>query len=248
MLAGMPEAAIQAFVDLAGPGSASTLLVNELRQLGGALSRPHPGAGAMPMLDGEFLALGVGIAATPEMGAAGAAGRRRDSSRRWRRSASGRQYLNFVEHADRSEHRVRPGHLGPAGHHQVGLRPRRGHRGEPPGAQDLRDRGLSASQAVRGNRSRHPLAGGAGTTLRAEAIVARCGTALLDSGAEDLDLRGPLLRTAGRLQDHRRTGGLDDVDERLGRRSHRRRAGRAGPGRSRPRRGSCCSAPGRPGR
>ena len=42
-----------------------------MRQLGGALSRPHPGAGALPMLDGRFLAFAGGIAATPEMGAAG---------------------------------------------------------------------------------------------------------------------------------------------------------------------------------
>jgi len=77
VLAGMPEEAIRAFVDLAGPASQATLFVNEIRQLGGALSRPHPGAGAMPTLDGEFLVLGAGIAATPEMGAAA----RRDARR-----------------------------------------------------------------------------------------------------------------------------------------------------------------------
>src|SRR6478609_2924471 len=98
VLAGMPEEAIRAFVDLAGPASQSTLLVNEIRQLGGALSRPHPGAGAMPTLDGEFLVLGAGIAATPEMGAAA----RRDADRlvaAMHPFRAGRQYLNFVEHA-----------------------------------------------------------------------------------------------------------------------------------------------------
>ena len=85
LLDGMPEPAIPAFVEHAGPGTTSTLLVHELRQLGGALGRPHPGAGAMPMVDGQFLAFGVGIAATPEMGAAGQRDAER-SSERWRRS------------------------------------------------------------------------------------------------------------------------------------------------------------------
>jgi hypothetical protein len=71
LLDGMPESAIEAFVEYAGPGTNSTLLIHELCQLGGALGRPHSGAGAMPMVSGQFLALGVGIAATPEMGAAG---------------------------------------------------------------------------------------------------------------------------------------------------------------------------------
>jgi len=97
LLDGMPEQAIQAFVDHAGPGTSSTLLIHELRQLGGALGRPDPAAGAMTMVDGQFLALGVGIAATPEMGAAG----QRDADAfigAMAPFASGRQYLNFVEH------------------------------------------------------------------------------------------------------------------------------------------------------
>ena len=97
LLDSMPEAAIDAFVEHAGPGTTSTLLIHELRQLGGALGRPHPGAGAMPMVEGQFLALGVGIAATPEMGAAG----QRDADALTEALApftSARQYLNFVEH------------------------------------------------------------------------------------------------------------------------------------------------------
>jgi hypothetical protein len=97
LLDGMPEDAIQAFLQHAGPGSTSTLLLHELRQLGGALGRPHQGAGALPMVRGAFLALGCAIAATPEMGAAG----QRDADVFVRALApfgSGRQYLNFVEH------------------------------------------------------------------------------------------------------------------------------------------------------
>ena len=98
MLRDMPEEAIQAFLEMAGPNSTSTLLMNELRQLGGALSRPHPGAGALPMLDGRFLLFGGGIAATPEMAAAG----QRDAQAlvdALAPFASTRQYLNFVEHS-----------------------------------------------------------------------------------------------------------------------------------------------------
>jgi hypothetical protein len=97
MLDGLPDAAIDAFVQQSGPDSRSTLLINELRQLGGALGRPHPGAGALPMLDGAFLAFGAAVAATPEMGAIG----RRDANDFAAALApfgSSRQYLNFVEH------------------------------------------------------------------------------------------------------------------------------------------------------
>jgi len=97
LLDGMPEAAIEAFVEQAGPGSTSTLLVSELRQLGGALSRPQPGAGALPAIDGAFLAFGVAIAATEQMAAAGL----RDANALVAALApfrSARQYLSFVEH------------------------------------------------------------------------------------------------------------------------------------------------------
>jgi hypothetical protein len=97
LLDGMPDAAIDAFVEQSGPGSTSSLLISELRQLGGALGRPHQGAGALPMLHGEYLALGCGIAATPEMGAAG----QRDADAfvaALKPFGSSRQYLNFVEH------------------------------------------------------------------------------------------------------------------------------------------------------
>lgn len=96
MLKDMPAEAIAAFVAQVGPDSTSTLLAGEIRQLGGALGRPHPGAGALPQLDGQFLVVGIGVAATPEMGAAG----QRDADLLVQALApfrSGRQYLNFVE-------------------------------------------------------------------------------------------------------------------------------------------------------
>lgn len=58
---GLPADAVEALVDVAGPGSGSNLLFVELRQLGGALARPSPHSGAMDHLDGSFLVLGVGL-------------------------------------------------------------------------------------------------------------------------------------------------------------------------------------------
>ena len=71
MLAGLPDAAVDAFLDQAGPDAATSLLSVELRQLGGALGRPAEGAGALDRLDGAFAAFGVTIAATPELGVRG---------------------------------------------------------------------------------------------------------------------------------------------------------------------------------
>jgi hypothetical protein len=92
----MPSEAVEAFLAAAGPGSGSTLLAAELRQLGGALARPADGAGALPCFDGAFLLFGVGIAAGPEMTAATVASAERlvRDLQPW---ANGRQYLNFTE-------------------------------------------------------------------------------------------------------------------------------------------------------
>lgn len=61
LLADLPDRAVEALVDAAGPGSGSELLFVEIRQLGGAVSRPAPGGGALDRLDGSFLVLGVGV-------------------------------------------------------------------------------------------------------------------------------------------------------------------------------------------
>jgi hypothetical protein len=96
ILADLPDAAIETFLALTGRGSGSTLLAAELRQLGGALSRPADGAGVLPMLEGAFVLFGVAIAATPEMAAQGQADGTAlvDAMRAY---ASGRDYLNFAE-------------------------------------------------------------------------------------------------------------------------------------------------------
>ena len=52
---------MDALVATAGQGSGSDLLFVELRQLGGALSRPAPRAGALDRMDGSVLVLCVGL-------------------------------------------------------------------------------------------------------------------------------------------------------------------------------------------
>ncbi|MBZ5736593.1 FAD-binding oxidoreductase [Nocardioides mangrovi] len=96
MLGSFPEAAIDAFIAEAGPDASSSLLLAELRQLGGALARPHAGGGVLDRLDAQFVAFAGGMAITPEMGAAAHA----DAVRLMEALepfANGRQYLNFAE-------------------------------------------------------------------------------------------------------------------------------------------------------
>ena len=70
LLRSFPDAAVEAFLRVAGPGSGSQLLSVEVRHLGGALAAPARGHGALGSLDGEFAALCVSLAMSPEMGAA----------------------------------------------------------------------------------------------------------------------------------------------------------------------------------
>jgi hypothetical protein len=98
VLAGLPEVAVDAFVSEAGARSGTSLMVAELRQLGGALGRPHAGGGALPALDGAFVAFGGTMAATPAAAAQGHTDARRFTAALapW---ANGRSYLNFAETA-----------------------------------------------------------------------------------------------------------------------------------------------------
>jgi FAD binding domain len=92
----LPDDAIDAFVDVAGPEANSPLLLGEFRQLGGALARPAENAGALNKLDGAFAMLGIGVPMTPELGEAipGALDRLHDTMQPW---ASDGGYLNFAE-------------------------------------------------------------------------------------------------------------------------------------------------------
>ena len=95
MLAALPEQGVEAFVDAAtAPGT--TLMIAELRQLGGALGRPHRGGGVVSKFDGQFLIFAGGVALTPEMGMQVEADALRltGALSPW---ASGSAYLNFCE-------------------------------------------------------------------------------------------------------------------------------------------------------
>jgi FAD/FMN-containing dehydrogenase len=96
MLSGLPDAAVDAFLETAGPDATTTVLAAELRQLGGALARPAEGGGVLNRLDGEFASFAVAIAATPELGAQGHADavRLTDALRPF---GTGQELLNFAE-------------------------------------------------------------------------------------------------------------------------------------------------------
>lgn len=86
---------VSAFVEAAGADSGCSLIAAELRQLGGALSRPDPDGGVASMIDGEFIAFGVGLAPEPGMKAKTEEDlvRLMESVGPWE---GGRQYYNFA--------------------------------------------------------------------------------------------------------------------------------------------------------
>jgi FAD/FMN-containing dehydrogenase len=92
----LPDEAIDAFTELAGPDSGTPLLLTELRQLGGALGRPDASGGALSHIDADFVMLGIGLPMTPELGQAieDRLNRFDDAMRPW--AAEG-GYFNFAE-------------------------------------------------------------------------------------------------------------------------------------------------------
>ncbi len=84
-LESLPADAIDELLRTAGPGSGSPLLSVEVRQFGGALSRPRPDHAALAAAPGEYALYAVGIAATPEMASANEAqiGRVRQAMSPW---------------------------------------------------------------------------------------------------------------------------------------------------------------------
>src|SRR5699024_7989795 len=95
-LGNLPDEAIDAFLEQVGPGSTSSLLAAELRQLGGAVGRAPEEHGALATVDAGFLLFGVGIAATPEMAMQGQLDAHALTAALdpW---SAGRRYLNFAE-------------------------------------------------------------------------------------------------------------------------------------------------------
>jgi FAD/FMN-containing dehydrogenase len=96
LLCDLDEAGIRAFVDAVGPGAETSLLMAELRQLGGAVSRPVPGGGVVNRIDAAYVAFFVAVAATRELAVAGRvdAERARGALAPWE---TGRNFLNLAE-------------------------------------------------------------------------------------------------------------------------------------------------------
>jgi hypothetical protein len=92
----LPDEALDAFVDAAGPDSDSPLLLAELRHLSGALARPAQSGGALDKLDGEFVMLGVGMLMDPAMRDPITAqlDKMADTMKPW---AADRGYFNYAE-------------------------------------------------------------------------------------------------------------------------------------------------------
>jgi FAD/FMN-containing dehydrogenase len=98
VLGSLPAEGVEAFLAAAGEGADTSLMMVELRQLGGALARPAEGGGVLSHIEGRFVAFAGGMALTPEMGARTSADAERvmEALGPW---ANGRQYLNFAEEA-----------------------------------------------------------------------------------------------------------------------------------------------------
>jgi FAD/FMN-containing dehydrogenase len=94
----LPQAAVDAFVERAGPDAKTALLMAELRQMGGAFARSEAGHGALSRIDGGFVAFAGGMPIDEQVGAAV----ERDSRELMEAMSEyghGRAYSNFAERA-----------------------------------------------------------------------------------------------------------------------------------------------------
>ncbi len=64
----LTDGAIDALLSIAGPDVDTALLAVDVRAVGGAAGRPDPSGGAVDSLPGRYLAFGVGIPMSPEVG------------------------------------------------------------------------------------------------------------------------------------------------------------------------------------
>ncbi len=107
LMSGLPDDAIAAVLDIAGPGAADGPDITEFRQLGGALHRPNEGA-ALSSLDGEFLVLGFGLRPDPAEWdeAREQAVRLLDALQPWQ---NGREYLPMLDERSDTRKAFPPG-------------------------------------------------------------------------------------------------------------------------------------------
>src|SRR3954464_12310036 len=94
----MPQEAIDAFVAQAGADSGSSLLMAELRHMGGAFGRPGEGHGALSRIDGGYVVFAGGMPIDEQVGAA-VERDSRELMEAMRPYGHGRNYSNFAERA-----------------------------------------------------------------------------------------------------------------------------------------------------
>ena len=92
----VPAEMIEAWVEVAGPGSGSPLLFSELRHWGGAIGRAPEGAGVLGSISEPYSLFNVGMAPEPAIEQAGRAHAERicDALAPW---SSERRFVNFTE-------------------------------------------------------------------------------------------------------------------------------------------------------
>jgi FAD/FMN-containing dehydrogenase len=101
LLGELDERAIDELLLAVGPGSGSTLVSVELRQMGGALARAEEHAGAVATLPGNYASFAVGIAADEMLAAKTEADLQRFAAAT--RPYEAGHYLNFVEDRAKAE-------------------------------------------------------------------------------------------------------------------------------------------------
>jgi FAD binding domain/Berberine and berberine like len=96
LLADLPAAAVDAFVQVSGAEARFPLLSVEIRHLGGELARPRPGSGALACLDADYALFAVSMTPVPELVAPVMAQVEavKDALAPW---AARQMYLNFAE-------------------------------------------------------------------------------------------------------------------------------------------------------
>ncbi|TQM65195.1 FAD-binding oxidoreductase [Humibacillus xanthopallidus] len=98
LLGELTDSTIDTLLEEVGPGSTTSLLSTELRQLGGALGRAPEGHGALGSIDAAYGVFAVAVAATPEMAMQGQLDAHQVTAalEPW---STGRSYLNFAENS-----------------------------------------------------------------------------------------------------------------------------------------------------
>jgi hypothetical protein len=114
----------ETLIELAGPGSNTPLIMVEMRQIGGALSRPPADLNPMGRSDARFILNGIGATFGPEMAQAVQA-YLAHVAETVRPHASGTQYVNFMDLDGATPERVKAAYSQEDWERLVGLKDRR---------------------------------------------------------------------------------------------------------------------------